>query len=72
MLSIILARLRRLRLLVQAALTPSRVRRQRRTVRRARQDQPDVSWPRLDAWAGLRQAVARPALVLQPARSHRR
>ena len=72
MLSIIHARLRRPRLLVQAALTPPEVRRQRRTVRRARQDQSDASWPRVEAWPGLREAGARPAVVFQPARSRRR
>lgn len=73
MMSIVLARLRRLRLLVQGALTPPKVRRNRRALRLARRDKPPGSWlwkpsvpptePPL-IWGG--------APVLQPARSRRR
>ena len=73
MLSIILARLRRLRLLVQAALTSPRVRRDRRAARVSRQDKP----PGAGLWRFSRQPTLRPsmwgrALALQPARSRRR
>ncbi len=71
--SIILARLRRLRLLVQAALTSPRVRRNRRAVRVSRQDKPPVA----GLWRFIGQPTPRPsmwgrALALQPARSRRR
>ncbi len=73
MLSIILARLRRLRLLVQAALTPPRVRRQRRTVRRARQEKaPGAGLWRYSGQPTLRPSMWGRALALQPVRSRRR
>ena len=73
MLSIILARLRRLRLLVQAALTSPRVRRNRRAVRISRQDKPTGAglW-RYSGQPTLRPTMWGRALALQPVRSRRR
>lgn len=73
MMSIVLARLRDLRLLVQGALTPPKVRRNRRAVRLARRDKPPGGW----LWRPGARPTARPlnwggALALQPARSRRR
>ncbi len=71
--SIILARLRRLRLLVQAAFTPPKVRRNRHAVRVYRQDRP----PGAGLWRFSGPRTLRPSmwgrdLALQPARSRRR
>ena len=71
--SMILARLRRLRLLVQAVLTSPKVRRNRRAVRVSRQDK----LPAAGLWRLRRQPTLSPSmwgrgLALQPAKSRRR
>ncbi|WP_309643970.1 hypothetical protein [Phenylobacterium sp.] len=71
--SIILARLRRLRLLVQAALTSPKVRRDRRAVRVFRQTKPSAA----DAWRSAGSPTPQPSLwrrtpALQPAKVRKR
>ena len=68
--SIILARLRRLRLLVQAALTSPQVRRNRRAVRLSRQIKPSGAglW-RFSGRPTRRRSMWGRTLALQPARS---
>lgn len=71
--SIILARLRRLHLLMQAALTFPKVRRDRRAIRVSRQNKP----PGAGLWRFSGQPMLDPsmwglALALQPARTRRR
>ena len=69
----ILARLRRLRLLVQAALKSPKVRLNRHAVRVFRQDKPPGAglW-RFSGLLKLRPSMSDSALALQPARSSRR
>ena len=68
--SIVLARLSRLRLLVQTVLTSPKVRRDRRAVRVSRQNKP----PGAGLWRSSVQPTLRPSIwgrtsAIQPARS---
>lgn len=73
MMSIVFARLRRLRLLVEGALTPPKVRRKQRAVRLAHRDKPPGGWLwRPSARPPVRPSIWGGALALQLARSRRR
>ncbi|UTP40527.1 hypothetical protein M9M90_04910 [Phenylobacterium sp. LH3H17] len=73
MMPIIFSRLRRLILLLAAALTPGKVRRKRRAIRRARPGAPSAMWPSATkARPSLQRASWVGALALQPIKSRKR